>query len=117
MRSVLFALLFVSSAQAAQVLFGLPTLSTVTQRSISVLSPNYARAYLAISNAGPSTAYVQFGSISQFSGTVVNPGSIAYKGFPVISGQTIHWAAPSAPANGAYADSPGTSALTIIEGQ
>ncbi len=118
MRSFLLVLtlLLVPSAHANYMVFKLPVLATVTQVSVQVLPANTNRTALAIANAGPSTAYVQFGTISQFTGTVVNPGSIAYKGFPVISGQTLQWIYPG-PNNACWADSPGTAALTFIEGQ
>ncbi len=112
---VLFSLL-APGAHANYLMLKQPVLTTVTQVSIQVLQPNTNRNSLAIYNAGPSTAFVQFGTISQFTGTLVNQGSIAYKGFPVISGQTLQWVAP-APNNGAYGDSQGSAALTIIEGQ
>src|SRR4051812_42081453 len=118
MRSLILALVLILSpvAHANYLMLKPPVLTTVTQLSIQILQPNTNRNSLAIFNAGPSTAFVQFGTISQFTGTVVTPGSIAYKGFPVISGQTLQWVAP-APNNGAYGDSQGTAALTIIEGQ
>lgn len=102
---------------APQIMLNLPVLTTVTQVSARVLTQNSSRAYLSVFNAGPSTAFVQFGTISQFTGTVVNPGSIAYKGFQVISGQTMQWNTPSVPGNSAYADSTGSAALTITEGK
>ena len=103
-------------ARANYMVFKLPVLATVTQVSVQVLPANTNRTALAIANAGPSTAYVQFGTISQFTGTLQNQGSIAYKGFPVISGQVLQWIYPG-PNNAAWADSPGTAALTLIEGQ
>lgn len=118
MRSLLLVLVFFMApcARANYLMLKQPVLTTVTQASIQVLQPNTNRNSLAIYNAGPSTAFIQFGTISQYVGTVVSPGAIAYKGFPVISGQTLQWVAP-APNNGAYGDSTGTAALTIIEGQ
>lgn len=110
--SIIF--LLAPCARAAQISLALPTLTTVTQASIRVLAANGKRAYLAISNAGPSTAYVQFGTITQYAGQA---HTLAYQGFPVISGQTLQWNTPSTPSNGAFGDSPGSAALTIIEGQ
>lgn len=115
MRLFLALMLLAPYAYAAQVSLAIPTLTTVTQASIRVLPANGKRAYLAISNAGPSTAYVQFGTITQYAGQA---HTLAYQGFPVISGQTLQWNSPSAPANGAYGDAQtGSAALTITEGQ
>lgn len=115
MRSLILALVLTlaPTAHANYLMLALPTLVTVTQNSIRVLPQNGNRTYLAINNAGPSTAWIQFGTITQFAGQA---HTLAYQGFPVISGETIKFPTP-APNNSAYGDSPGTAALTIIEGQ
>jgi hypothetical protein len=113
---ILALILFLAPcARASQVVLALPTLKTVTQASIIVLPINAKRAYLAITNAGPATAFVQFGTITQYSGQA---HTLAYQGFPVISGQTLQWNTPSVPSNSAYGDAQtGSAALTITEGQ
>lgn len=108
-------LLLAPCARASQIVLSLPSLTTVTQASIRVLAVNGKRSYLAITNAGPATAYIQFGTITQYSGQA---HTLAYQGFPVISGQTLQWNTPSVPANSAYGDAQtGSAALTITEGQ
>jgi len=116
MKKIFLALILSSVGVAAPVVFKLPVFQTVTQVSLQIVPNNNLRSFLAISNAGPSTAYVQFGTITQYSGGATVK-TLAYVGFPVISGQTLQFNPDFAPGNPAYADSPGTAALTIIEGQ
>ncbi len=115
MRALYLLFLFLTPVAHANYLLykAPPTLITVTQASIQIFQSNNLRNALAISNAGPSIAYVQFGTITQYSGQA---HTLAYQGFPVISGQTLQWVAP-APNNGAFGDSPGVANLTITEGQ
>lgn len=108
-----FLLLSAHVAKANYVMYGLPVLRTVTQFSANVLPFNNLRSTIDIINGGPSTAYVQFSTISQYTGTATQ--TIAYQGIPVISGQTIH--IYPAPANPVWADSQGSAAMTFIQGQ
>lgn len=114
MRFLVAALLFLAlPARATYLSLGPPVLQTVTQVSLNVLPSNNKRVTIDIVNGGPSTAFVQFSTVSQFTGTVSQV--IAYQGFPVISGATLHLS--PAPFNPVWADSPGSAALTIMQGQ
>lgn len=102
MRKLIFLTLFMlPMAAKSQVMFGSPSLATVTSSPAQVLAQNANRGYLLIVNTGSNTLYVTFGT---------GLGN----GIPIPAAG--NYEPNKAPANSIYLNSPSGSFARVLEG-